>query len=128
MLERPSVNETLTMEYSNQYNQQPVNDCSLSRKKTTGNSVNHESKESNSETKRTMDFLGKETTSSICNKVTGHKDIKRTQHVKAVLEAYGIVPVKGNFSSFPRKMFDASPECGTTPPSDIKAIIAGFLG
>ena len=123
-----NMNETLTIGCLNQFNQQPINDCLSSRKKMSNSEYYAECKETDSVTERKMDFLVKETTSPICHRVTGQKDMKRTQYEEAVLEAYGVVPMKGYFSSFPRKLLDSSPECGATAPSNVKAIIAGFLG
>ena len=110
------------MECSNQYNQQPINECSLSKKKTR----NHDSKVSNSVTETTMDLIAKETTSPTCHRVTKQniqKNVKLTQYEKSVLEAYGILPVQLHFPSFPRKcLFHRQNTSQLRPASNVKAI------
>ena len=65
--------------------------------------------------------------SNSCRRMTGQKDTKRTQYERAVLQAYGIVSAQGYFSSFKTKTGDLSTEF-ITAPSNVKAIIDGFLG
>ena len=63
------------------------------------------------------------------HRVAAQKEGKRTLYQEAVLQAYGITPVEGSFSSFQRKceQTDVSMEWSTAS-SNVEAIISGFLG
>ena len=118
------MNKMLMLNCSNQASQQP-NDLTLSR--NSKNTGNYENREKNLMTEKVGISLAMEKSSPSYPRKTGQKDTKRTQYEKAVLEAYGIVPVQEYFSSFQRKAFDISTE-SVTAPSNVKAIIDGFLG
>ena len=110
------------MESSKQVDQKP-NDFTLTKKE------NHTDKrrENNSVLEKARNSMVMEKHSPSSRRMTGQKDTKRTQYERAVLQAYGIVPAQGYFASFKTKAGDSTTEF-ITAPSNIKAIIDGFLG
>lgn len=71
-------------------------------------------------------FAGEESSLS-CYRETAQQDFNRSQHQIDVLQAYGIIPAQGCISSCCGRTVDLSKGLATAP-SNVKAIIAGFLG
>ena len=71
-------------------------------------------------------FAGEEPSRS-CYRETTQQDFNRSQHQIDVLQAYGIIPTQGCISSCCGRTVDLTKGLATAP-SNVKAIIAGFLG
>ena len=61
-----------------------------------------------------------------CGRETAQQDINRSQHQTDVLQAYGIISPQF-FSTCQHSVLDLSTELAAAP-SNVKAIVAGFLG
>jgi len=62
------------------------------------------------------------------HRVAAQTDRERTQYQNAVFQAYGITSVEESFSSFQGKRLQNVLMEWPNTPSNVKAIIAGFLG
>ena len=89
-------------------------------------SENYESRGNSLATKLIRSQFARGEPALSCRRETAQQDIHRSQHQTDVLQAYGIIPPQV-FSSCHGPVLDLSTEFAAVP-SNVKEIVAGFLG
>ena len=89
-------------------------------------SENYENRENSLTTKLTRSQFARGEPALCCHRETAQRDINRSQQQTDVLQAYGIIPAQF-FSSCYGSALDLSTELAAAP-SNVKAIVEGFLG